>query len=70
MSSFTEGFIEVVDYSIYGKCQIQMVHHARFAVFRAKCAPKDKNHSLSEIKKNVFPPSTPVIHQKRSDQIW
>ena len=50
MSSFTEGFIEAFDYSIYGKCKIQMVHYARFAVFRAKCAPKEENHSLSKIK--------------------
>ena len=64
MSTYTEEFIEAFVYSMYGKCQIQVIHYARFAVFRDKCAPKDDNHSLSKIKK-VLPPSTPVLHKKK-----
>ena len=47
MPNSTEEFIEAFVYSMYGKCQIEMVHYAHFAVFRAKFAPKDENHSLS-----------------------
>ena len=46
-------------------CRCSMVHYL-FAVFRAKCAPKDENQSLSKIKKAILPPSTPVLHQKKS----
>ena len=66
MSDSTKEFIEAFVYSMYGKCQIQMLHYVRFAVFRAKCAPKDENHSLSKIKKTILPPSTPVLHKKKS----
>ena len=37
MSNSTEEFIDAFVYSMYGKCQIQMVQYARFAVFRARC---------------------------------
>ena len=36
MSNSTEEFIDAFVYSMYGKCQIQMVNYARFTVFRAK----------------------------------
>ena len=61
MSNSTEEFIEAFVCSMYGKCQIQMVHYVHFAVFRAKCAPKDENHSFSKIKKPSY-----LLHQKKS----
>ena len=46
-----------VFYSMYGKCQIQMVHYVRIAVLEPSLL-KNENYSLS-------PPSTPVLHQKK-----
>ena len=34
--------------------------------FRAKCDPKDENHFFVKDKKAVLPPSTPLLHQKKS----
>ena len=61
MSDYTEKFIYTFVYNMYGKCQIQIVHYVRFAVFRANYATKDENHSLSKKKKTVFLPSTPAL---------
>ena len=63
MSNYTEEFIYVFVYSMYGKCQIQIVHYVRFAVIEPIVLQKMRT-ILCQRKKKVFPPSTPVLHIK------
>ena len=52
---------------MYGKPYLNKVDDARYAVFRDRYAPKDKEHPLAKIKRadaSLLSPSKPVLHQK------
>ena len=66
MSNSREDFIEAFVYSMYGKCQIQMVYYICFAVFRVQCAPKEENHSLSRIKNSLATIHTSAASEKEN----